>query len=58
MFYNYSNHTSRNSESGNDRVPGSRVLQRVDVPWDAPGSSECTFRMLCSLLHERVSVAD
>ncbi|KAJ4984851.1 C2H2 transcription factor [Stagonosporopsis vannaccii] len=30
MFYN---------SSGN-RVPGSRVLQHVDVPWTAPGSSE------------------
>lgn len=25
-----------------------RVLQRVDVPWTAPGSSECRFRMLRS----------
>ncbi|KAJ8107156.1 hypothetical protein OPT61_g9061 [Boeremia exigua] len=29
MFYN-----------GNHRVPGSRVLQHVDVAWDTPGSSE------------------
>lgn len=31
-----------------DRVPGSRVLQHVDVPWTAPGSSECEFRTLRS----------
>jgi hypothetical protein len=57
MFYNSSGNLSAASEGGNDRVPGSRVLQHVDVPWTAPRSSECEFRMLRSHLREGVSVA-
>ncbi|KAJ4372772.1 hypothetical protein N0V86_008138 [Didymella sp. IMI 355093] len=37
MFYD---RAPAGPESGNDRVPVNRVLQRVDVPWTAPGSSE------------------
>ncbi|UPX14821.1 uncharacterized protein EKO05_0005292 [Ascochyta rabiei] len=40
MFYNSSGTSSAGTEGSNDRVPGSRVLQHLDVPWDAPGSSE------------------
>jgi hypothetical protein len=48
MFYSSFNNPPAGTEGGNDRVPGSRVLQHVDVPWAAPGSSECRFRMLRS----------
>lgn len=57
MFYNNTSNASAGSEGGNDRVPGSLVLQNVDVPWTAPGSSECEFRMLRSHHGEGVSVA-
>lgn len=56
MFYPFG-HSSAGNEDGSDRVPGFRVLQNVDVPWDAPGSSECRFRILRSYLREGVSVA-
>lgn len=39
-------------DSSGDRVPGLRVLQHVDVPWTAPGSSECEFRKLRSYPRE------
>jgi hypothetical protein len=57
MFYDRAQNVPAGSESGNDRVPVNRVLQRVDVPWTAPGSSECRFRMLRSQPHDGVSVA-
>ena len=57
MFYNNAGDASAGAEGGNNRVPGSRVLQNVDVPWTAPGSSECEFRMLRSHRREGVSVA-
>lgn len=58
MFYNASSNPPAGTEVGVDRVPGSRVLQHLDVPWDAPGSSECRFRMLRLHPHVVVSVAD
>lgn len=57
MFYDRTGNVPADPESGNDRVPVNRVLQRVDVPWTAPGSSECEFRMLRSHPHDGVSVA-
>ncbi|KAF3053767.1 hypothetical protein E8E11_003356 [Didymella keratinophila] len=40
MFYDRAHNAPAGPESGNDRVPVNRVLQRVGVPWTAPGSSE------------------
>ncbi|KAF3042975.1 hypothetical protein E8E12_009492 [Didymella heteroderae] len=40
MFYDRAGNVPAGPEVGNDRVPVNRVLQRVDVPWTAPGSSE------------------
>lgn len=57
MFYSNAGNAPTGAVGGNDRVPVNRVLQRVDVPWTAPGSSECRFRMLRSQPHEGVSVA-
>ncbi|KAF2997040.1 hypothetical protein E8E13_000594 [Curvularia kusanoi] len=39
MFYNPLEQTPADAD-GNHRIPGSRVLQHVDVPWAAPGPSE------------------
>ena len=57
MFYNNAGDASAGAEGANNRVPGSLVLQNVDVPWTAPGSSECEFRMLRSHRRKGVSVA-
>ncbi|KAH6642134.1 hypothetical protein C7974DRAFT_460388 [Boeremia exigua] len=42
MFYNAPGNASVDDghEGGNHRVPGTRMLQHVDVPWTAPQSSE------------------
>lgn len=56
MFYDSANDLPAAAD-GTHRIPGSRVLQHVDVPWTAPGSSECEFRMLRSHPQEGVSVA-
>lgn len=57
MFYDRAHNAPVGADSGNDRVPVNRMLQHVGVPWTAPGSSECKFRMLRSQLHDGVSVA-
>lgn len=58
MYYDRAGNAPTESEAGSDRIPVTRVLQRVDVPWTAPGSSECRFRMLRSQLRQCVSVAE
>ncbi|KAF1924212.1 uncharacterized protein M421DRAFT_73168 [Didymella exigua CBS 183.55] len=40
MFYDRAGNAPADLEGTNDRVPVTRVLQHVGVPWTAPGSSE------------------
>ena len=56
MFYNSIEQPPADTD-GSHRIPGSRVLQHVAVPWTAPNPSECEFRILRSRPRDGVSVA-